>query len=107
MLMSLSTEPNKNIGFLVLFSLSVALFFLAFESARGEEPADYWANWRARQRAELATLPRLTVPPGNGEPTLDRFLEGYWAKHHLTPPAVVDDRVYARRVFLDVSGLLP
>jgi mono/diheme cytochrome c family protein len=38
---------------------------------------------------------------------IDRLLAPYFAQHQITPGAVVDDRVYARRVFLDTIGLLP
>ncbi len=68
---------------------------------------DRWAGWRDRQRAELATLPKpAEPPPGPGSP-VDRFLAVHWAQHHFTPPSVVDDRTFARRVYLDVVGLLP
>jgi hypothetical protein len=71
------------------------------------EPDDYWAGWRARQRAELATLPKPPEPPPGEGPLIDRFLAAHWAMQHISPPAVVDDRVFARRVYLDVTGLLP
>jgi mono/diheme cytochrome c family protein len=38
---------------------------------------------------------------------LDRFLDVYFQQHHFEPPRQVDDRVYARRVYLDTIGLLP
>jgi hypothetical protein len=68
---------------------------------------DYWTGWRARQRAELAALPKPPEPPAGDGPSIDRFLADHWARHKVTPPAVVDDRTFARRAFLDVIGLLP
>jgi hypothetical protein len=66
-----------------------------------------WAGWRERQRTELKSLPKpAEPPPGPGAP-IDRFLAVHWARHHFTPPPVVDDRTFARRVYLDVVGLLP
>ncbi len=61
-------------------------------------------------RVEPANLKprRPEIPPGpkNGNP-IDRFLQPYFAAHHVKPPAPVDDRLYARRVYLDIVGLLP
>ena len=56
--------------------------------------------------AELATLPVPAVPPGDGA-EIDRFLAARWAANNVTPPAVVDDRAFARRAYLDVIGLPP
>ncbi len=38
---------------------------------------------------------------------VDHLLSAYFAAHEIEPPALVDDRVFARRVYLDVVGLLP
>lgn len=47
-------------------------------------------------------------PPGEGRAhPVDRWLQGYFDQHQFHPAAPVDDRLYARRVFLDVIGLLP
>lgn len=53
-----------------------------------------------------AVRPELTT----GKPTdhpVDRLLTPYFAAHRIRVPRVVSDRVYARRVWLDVVGLLP
>jgi hypothetical protein len=52
---------------------------------------------------------RVALPPnrsGSSHP-IDRLLQPYFAKHGMTPPQPVVDRVFARRVYLDVTGLLP
>lgn len=58
--------------------------------------------------AQLA--PRLPVIPadraGLGNP-IDRFTDNYFKERKIRWPAVVDDRVFIRRVFLDIVGLLP
>jgi hypothetical protein len=89
--------------------VATGLFATAFPkpSAAFPPPDVYWSNWRARQRAELATLPKPPPPPEGGGLPVDRFLADHWAKHHVAPPPVVDDRIFARRVHLDISGLLP
>jgi Protein of unknown function (DUF1553)/Protein of unknown function (DUF1549) len=90
--------------------LATGLFCLALYGlmrAVAAEPADFWKDFRQRQRAELATLPKPPEPPaGDGSP-IDRFLAAHWSKNEFTPPPVVDDRTFARRVSLDVIGLLP
>jgi len=49
------------------------------------------------------------LPPTSAQRThpVDRLLATYFAQHQITPPPPVDDRTFARRVFLDVIGLLP
>jgi len=67
--------------------------------------------------------PQITfgpIPPQNLEPRspalpvahheinpADRFLDVYFERHHIKPPHPVDDRTFARRVYLDTIGLLP
>ena len=53
--------------------------------------------------------PRLpAIPPGPQKANpIDRFLQPYFAAHKFKPPQPVADRVYARRVYLDIVGLLP
>ncbi len=38
---------------------------------------------------------------------IDLLLQDYYAKHRIDTRKVVDDRLFARRVYLDVIGLLP
>jgi len=52
---------------------------------------------------------RPEFPPGrnqNAHP-IDRFVDAYFAAHKIKLPKAVDDRAFARRVYLDVIGLLP
>lgn len=55
-------------------------------------------------------LPRRPeLPRRTSETThpVDRFMEAYFAAQKIKWPKLVDDRVFARRVYLDVIGLLP
>jgi hypothetical protein len=71
------------------------------------DPDGDWNDWRVRQRVELVSLPKPPEPaPGEGS-AIDRFLAIRWAKNQFAPRALVDDRVFARRVYLDVIGFLP
>ena len=49
-------------------------------------PAPVWAEWSA---------------------PLDRFVAAYLSKRHAAEPGAVSDALFARRVYLDVWGLLP
>jgi mono/diheme cytochrome c family protein len=51
---------------------------------------------------------RPEVPAATTEAnTIDRFLDAYFAANHVKPATIVNDRLFARRVWLDVVGLLP
>lgn len=52
----------------------------------------------------------VPVPPAttaSGDHPVDRLLQPYFEEHAIQPPAPVDDRVFARRAYLDLIGLLP
>jgi hypothetical protein len=88
------------------------LFFTAVLLAgtcapHGTGADDFWQGFRDRQRAELAELPKPPVPPEGDGSAIDRFLAAHWWKKQVAPPAVVDDRTFARRVYFDVVGLPP
>jgi mono/diheme cytochrome c family protein len=53
--------------------------------------------------------PRRPELPTGGPSThpVDALLAPYFAAHNFTPPPPVSDRVFARRAYLDVIGLLP
>lgn len=54
--------------------------------------------------------PRRPVLPaavkGRAHP-IDRILDKYLADHHQEPPPAIDDATFARRIHLDLTGLLP
>ncbi len=58
------------------------------------------ANLRPRDLAEIPAKPGLEHP-------VDALLDSYLAKNKLAWGQPVDDRTYARRVYLDTIGLLP
>jgi hypothetical protein len=88
-------------------SVLLSLALLAARPAAAAEPDDFWKGFRDRQSAEAAALPKPAEPPaGDGSP-IDRFLAAAWARKGIAPPPAVDDRIFARRAYLDVVGLLP
>src|SRR3989449_5877685 len=50
--------------------------------------------------------PQVPAGPKSANP-IDRFLQPYFAAHKIKPPRPVNDRLFARRAYLDVIGLLP
>jgi mono/diheme cytochrome c family protein len=74
---------------------------------------DQGAPWDAQVnlgRVEPVNLkPRLPAIPAATKAAnpIDRFLGPYFAAHNIRPPKPVTDRLFARRAYLDVIGLLP
>jgi uncharacterized membrane protein len=58
--------------------------------------------------AELAPRSPVVPPDKAGlENPIDRFVNDYFQKKNIDWPEVVDDKLYIRRVYLDIVGLLP
>ena len=55
----------------------------------------------------LRHAPALQVSLDSGVNPIDQILKAYFREHQFAPPALVDDRLFARRAYLDVIGLLP
>lgn len=75
---------------------------------------DQGAKWdegvsfaRADPRNLHPRRPELPATRARDAHPIDRLLEPYFAEHKIKPGKPVDDRVFARRVYLDVLGLLP
>lgn len=66
----------------------------------------YWDRRHTAAKVVLSGWPALEVPAGTGTP-IDRFLQQLWSKAGVTPPAVIDDLAFARRVSLDLIGTIP
>jgi hypothetical protein len=98
---------NRWILLSILLITASACHAMLYRPATAAEIDEYWHGWRARQRAELATLPKPPAPPAGQGSAIDRFLAAHWAKLGIQPPPVVQNRTFARRVYLDVVGLLP
>jgi mono/diheme cytochrome c family protein len=62
-------------------------------------------------RKEPANLlphkPGIAVSADSGVNPIDQILKPYFREHQFTPPPLVEDRVFARRAYLDVIGLVP
>ncbi|MDP7048531.1 MAG: DUF1553 domain-containing protein [Verrucomicrobiota bacterium] len=73
---------------------------------------DQGLQWE--EGANFAKAPVLNLKPNRpelpgpevGHP-IDRLLKPYFEKHSVKASAVVSDRIFARRVYLDTIGLLP
>jgi mono/diheme cytochrome c family protein len=64
------------------------------------------AAWKPRL---ALTDPKVPAAPAGSNLTnpIDLLLEPYYRSQRIVPRPVVDDRTYARRVYLDLIGLLP
>jgi hypothetical protein len=85
------------------------------EVARVRAWIDQGAPWEAGftfKRSDYAAplkLRRPELPPareGRDHP-VDRLVDAHLAAHGISPPGPLDDATFARRLFLDVIGLLP
>lgn len=73
---------------------------------------DQGAAWDAAvtfaRPAPLNLKPRpVLLPDGPESHPVDRLLGAYFATKGFTPPAVIDDAAFARRVYFDAIGLPP
>ncbi len=66
------------------------------------------APTRAPAHKYELVLRSVALPPtDDSENPVDRLVGRYLHEHHTEPAKTVDDRLYARRVYLDVVGMLP
>src|SRR5229473_1061677 len=75
-----------------------------------------WIDGGARETAHgpaartwIATLElhKPDIPPGTSQHPADRFVTAYMQTHGLAMQPAVSDRLFARRAYLDIWGLLP
>lgn len=62
------------------------------------------------RKTPLNLLPhtaKITVSTDTGVNPIDQILKPYFREHQFRPPAVVEDRIFARRAYLDIIGLVP
>jgi hypothetical protein len=62
------------------------------------------ARYNAPLKSRRPTLP--AARNGHDHP-IDRILEHYYRDHQVAPPKPLDDAAFARKVYLDLIGLLP
>ena len=74
-------------------------------SRRTPTSAPAKGKWEAPLTLEKPTVPQGVWPAWSNP--LDRFTSSYLKANGMTEPELVSDRVFARRVYLDVWGLLP
>ncbi len=60
----------------------------------------------AARRPQNVTPRRVAAPAGEGNP-IDRILAGYFKANKVAPSHLVDNRAFARRLYLDLVGLPP
>jgi uncharacterized membrane protein len=75
------------------------------------EKGAVWPDGKEKSIYRIAALePRMpALPAASGDivQPVDRFVHVYFQKNKIDWKPVVDDRIYIRRVYLDIIGLLP
>ncbi|CAG4997565.1 hypothetical protein DYBT9275_01801 [Dyadobacter sp. CECT 9275] len=70
-----------------------------------------WPDGKEKSIYRVAALeprtPALPAPSGDIVKPIDRLVNAYFQKNKIEWKPVVDDRIYIRRVYLDIVGLLP
>src|SRR5947208_10194806 len=69
-------------------------------------PWDQTINFKKPEPANLYPH-AIQLPDGPQSHPVDRLLARYFADQKFNPPQIVDDRIFARRAYLDTIGLLP
>lgn len=94
---------SSALGWLLAASI---VFGIAIRSPAAEP--DRWEAFRAEQRAEVATLPKVPDPEAApGRNPIDALMDGWMKANGVEPRPQVEDRALARRIHLDAVGLLP
>jgi mono/diheme cytochrome c family protein len=52
-------------------------------------------------------VPNIPISQTSGVNPIDQILKPYFEAHQFKPPKPVEDRIFARRVYLDLLGLMP
>jgi hypothetical protein len=76
------------------------------DGLKWEEGFTFVASHQAPLAPRRVKLPAVAKGSKLTNP-IDRLLQPYFVKHKVSPGKLVSDRVFARRVYLDVIGLLP
>ena len=77
------------------------------QGAPWEEGLSLSAFPTARWEPRRVELPPVAAGAAVAANPIDRLLAPYFVHHKIAPPAVVSDRVFARRAYLDLVGLMP
>lgn len=72
-----------------------------------DEGAKYDGTVGLVDRAAALAPRRPPLPEGTASHPIDRFVDRYLSEHHVPAAQPVSDAVFARRVWMDVTGLPP
>ncbi len=101
------TQPRMPLIGTPLTSSEIALIRSWIDQGARRTPSSPPAKgkWEAPLTLEKPSVPSVIWPAWSG--SLDRFTAFYLKANGIAEPELVSDRVFARRVYLDVWGLLP
>lgn len=68
----------------------------------------YWVDSTIKlfHEAPLTLVPPV-IPKSDFTHTIDKFVDNYFSKHKVKWPKPISDQQFARKVYLDITGLLP
>jgi len=102
-----SVEPQMPFGLPPLSEAEIGTIRAWIDQGARATPTSAPAKgkWEAPLTLEPPAVPAVTWKTWNSP--IDRIVSAYLAKDAITEPQLVSDTVFARRVYLDVQGLLP
>lgn len=102
-----TTQPQMPFGLDPLTPEQIATIRTWIDQGARETPTSAPAKgkWEAPLTLEKPSVPDVTWKEWTSP--IDRIVSAYLAKNQVAEPELVSDGVFARRVWLDVQGLLP
>jgi hypothetical protein len=104
-------KPRMPLGSTPLTEEEIALVRTWIDQGARATPTSAPATpkWEAPLTLERPAVPAAPSGAGwkNWNRPVDRFVSAYLAKHNIPEPPPVSDALFARRVSLDITGLLP
>jgi hypothetical protein len=103
------TKPQMPLGAGPLNEREISVIRAWIDQGARKTPtsAPATAKWEAPLTLERPKVPDAVSGWKNWNRPVDRFVSSYLGKHNVAEPRLVSDGLFARRVYLDITGLLP
>jgi hypothetical protein len=103
------SKPQMPLGAAALSEREISVIRAWIDQGARARPgaAPARARWEAPLTLERPEIPEAVTGWKNWSLPVDRLVSSYLAKHQIPEPPLVSDGLFARRVYLDITGLLP